>query len=878
MFLRKFIISVLLILSALQCFAQQKIQGGLLFSGNEHHNGFNSVKIWNRTVVYYNPDNIIEFKNNFSISFDFFSYDPLSFGPYFNAVSGNDEIKLTNINAGTDNKILIELIINSNIVITIPVLKKDLYWNNWHHFYLKFDIERNKIIIQFDKNTYEANYILPKQFQFHFSSGAIYGEECIAAAIKDFKLYNSRNEVVHHWELQEYGGTVTYDKIGHIKAKVANPIWLLKKHNEWEKVFDVSVQNQSIQFTGFEPVAYNDAEDIIIIPENNSFLYYYIQSGKLERRQNKSGFYKNNVIFFDNFNKQLLSTYRGGEGEVSVFNEMTKQWCKIETASDSEKHYYFNSMFTDPLRGDLLMLGGYGWYKYSNKLQKYNYAKKNWEVIKTKGDYFAPRYYSVIGKMPGCNKLYIFSGLGNPAGRQELGLVQLLDFYELDLADYSFKKYWGYNKKPIRYNFLPHLICNSAGNELYALGTCSNGLLDHIPEKNEHSGPLVLFKIGKNSSDFQLFNSYDNPDSTCLPIDAFYSEKTGQLFLIMVKYSGNNINYSVYKMQMPPVSGEDEEQMAASLIPFWEKYHLLSVSIFLISAGFIGVCGTIIFKRKKKSPYEISAPSSELQNINQDLPVFVNEKHSKPETVKYNIRAFGNFSIINKEGIDISANISRKLKEMFALILLNSRQNGKGITSEKLSTILWPDSDYHQQKNSRNSAIVKLRTLLKDVDGLEILFENNFWIVKSRFCDYLNAQVLANKIIGSEFKDINSLSEYLNIVKNGILLADLDYKWLDQIRAAYLQNIISYGLRIIKGDFISRDCELAVELADAILIRDSINEKALKLKINALVAMGRVSEAKIVFSNFAKEYCEITNYNFPGDYTDFFSPKFEKID
>lgn len=867
---RKLIILLLNILFFSHCFAQQKIQGGLLFSGNELHFGFKTVKIWNRTAIYYNPDNVIEFKNNFAISFDFFSYDPLNFGPYFNAISGNDEIKLININAGTEDKVQIELIINSNIVITIPVDKKELYWNNWHYVYLKFDIDKNKIHVEFDKNKYDAYFKLPKVFRFHFSSGAKEGEECVAAAIKDFKLYNSKNEVVHHWALQEYGGTVTYDKIGHIKANVVNPTWLLKKHSEWEKVFEVVVENQSTQLPAFQPITYNNIDDIIIIPDNNSFLYYYVQSGKLERQQIKSASYKNNILIYNNVTNQLLSTYRGGEGEVATFNEMTKKWDKIETAKDFEKHYYFNSTFIDPLRGDLLMLGGYGWYKYSNKLQKYNYRNKSWEVIKTSGDYFIPRYYSVIGKSPDPNKIYIFSGFGNNRGRQELGFLQLMDLYELDLATYTFKKYWGSNEKKIKYNFLPHLYFDSVSKEIYAFGFNCNGLLDHIPFGNESVGEILMFRFGKNSKGIQLFNSFQNPDSTNFPCDVFYSEKTRQIFLIMIKKEGEKIEYSVYKMQAPPLSGVDEEQMQAALIPFWEKYHLVGVSIFVLSAGFIGISGIFLFRQRRKYVQKKINTGNGTNNLAQDIPVLFAGRDYLQDIVKYNVRAFGNLTIINKEGIDISASISKKLKEMFALILLNSRHNGKGITSEKLSTFLWPDSDYHQQKNSRNSAIVKLRSLLKEVEGLEILFENNFWVVKSEFCDYLKAQVLLNEIKASEYKNEKCLSEYLTIVKSGILLADLDYEWLDQIRAAYLQKIISFGLKIINGNHISRDSELAIELADAILIRDSINEQALKLKLEALIKMGRVPESQRVFTGFTKAYKEITNCEFTGNYIDFY--------
>ena len=56
--------------------------------------------------------------------------------------------------------------------------------------------------------------------------------------------------------------------------------------------------------------------------------------------------------------------------------------------------------------------------------------------------------------------------------------------------------------------------------------------------------------------------------------------------------------------------------------------------------------------------------------------------------------------VYDKNKGDITYLFSPKIKQLFILILMYSRDQG-GITSRKISSALWPDKDPHKQKISR---------------------------------------------------------------------------------------------------------------------------------------------------------------------------------
>jgi len=77
----------------------------------------------------------------------------------------------------------------------------------------------------------------------------------------------------------------------------------------------------------------------------------------------------------------------------------------------------------------------------------------------------------------------------------------------------------------------------------------------------------------------------------------------------------------------------------------------------------------------------------------------------------------GDFQIFNRTGSDITSKFSPLLKELFLLILLNSIKD-KGISAERIIEILWLDKDEKSARNNLAVNIVKLKTLLSELDSI----------------------------------------------------------------------------------------------------------------------------------------------------------------
>lgn len=63
-----------------------------------------------------------------------------------------------------------------------------------------------------------------------------------------------------------------------------------------------------------------------------------------------------------------------------------------------------------------------------------------------------------------------------------------------------------------------------------------------------------------------------------------------------------------------------------------------------------------------------------------------------------------------------------------------------GISSKQLSDLIWPDKPKDKVKNSRGVAINHLRKILKELDGIELVYEKGcfrFTLSSVFYCDYL---------------------------------------------------------------------------------------------------------------------------------------------
>lgn len=267
---------------------------------------------------------------------------------------------------------------------------------------------------------------------------------------------------------------------------------------------------------------------------------------------------------------------------------------------------------------------------------------------------------------------------------------------------------------------------------------------------------------------------------------------------------------------------------------FWERNRLISgvaVLAFVIAAGI----AFLAFRRKKKVAENTSVLLPETNASNQ-------------------IRLFGGFKGIDRDGNDISAQFTPKVKELFLFTLLATIKNQTGALISDIDEQLWPGLPSKKVSNNRAVTLNKLRKILQRLDGVEIVTQNGHLLVKTEesfFCDYAEAFKLC-QIPGG--MDKQQLEVFFNLVKRGRFLKGLHWNWLDEIRGYTGNQIIDNLLKL--AAFYSKENKLAKmeALAKRILEYDDLNEEAVWIQIWVLQQMNNLHQAKFHFESFCTKY------------------------
>jgi two-component SAPR family response regulator len=233
------------------------------------------------------------------------------------------------------------------------------------------------------------------------------------------------------------------------------------------------------------------------------------------------------------------------------------------------------------------------------------------------------------------------------------------------------------------------------------------------------------------------------------------------------------------------------------------------------------------------------------------------------------IKLFGAFKVLNKDGEDITHEFTPKVKALFLVILLHSSRSKNGITTEELTKIVWPEQSFKSAKNSRGVTVRKLRLILEQLNKAEILFVRDRWIAQLSqdvYCDYFDCMYLL------EFPQFNNMDYYyklFSIVKDGQLVKNENYDWMDDIKGYVDYRVIDILLKYIGLLNHATYTDLILKIIDRIHISDPVNEKAFELKVKILLMQDNYNYAKYCYETFSK--------NFEDFYGQIYQKSFEEI-
>lgn len=737
---------------------------------------------------------------------------PNKFGYFFHFESNNKkQFSILSINNSDDNTntILISLVGEKSYKY---VLKKD---ENRLRFSILLTKRKIQISVNNSRYALEVGNILSGKSKFVFGA---YDE--FSSDISDFildpvniELCSDKDKRRYFWDFKNVTENFYFDGTNTFKLTAFNVIS--------EKDFHSSFINKKIIKTTPQNVfVFDKHNNSLLMFTRESVIEYNISTDRIDNTEfkNKIPIQDFNIILS---NKNYYAVQRGGGGDISVYNKETGYWSGINNdLTDREK--YNSIVFEDPYNNDFYNFGGYGFYKFNNEFKKFNKKTRSWETVIFTGDTIYPRNPRIIENYSD-SSVIILGGGGNRTGNQTLPITYFRDFYEVDFKNNIIRKLG-----EIPSSFLPDYNMSSA-----------------VYDSNSKMFYSLFYKIVEDSVNFRVasFTSMieDIKDSGI----EFYlskSEVTGYFFIsernkeiIYLINSGNQQNEVIvsslhYLLSKP-------EAKKKSIVKNNSSFYLILTLVIPI----LGVVLFFIFKQRKQPP---------IVELNY--------------TEKNRVLLFGDFCVLDRDGEDITGKLPLKLTETFLLILISSipfnEKNGKGISSVKLSNMLWPDKDKESQKNNRNVTIKKIRVFLESLDGIELIFKNgNYLLVfhDYRNCDYLEYLTLYKNDMMPE---INRL---IKIVSKGPLFQNVSFEWLDPMVVEWNNEIISNLIKLLSEKNFEKDDDLKISIGKAILKIDPVSETGLSLILNTYNNQNNRKAMDDYFSLFKQNYFMLYNEKFP---------------
>lgn len=821
-------------------FSQDNFYGIKLYSKNK--------ELIDRSSVALNDGKPLKLKENFSVSFDISFWSPRYFGPIFRVISNQKDFARLVFNQFLDNDYyLLQLFLDkSNDPRSIKLDKKFFTVNKWINLKIEFNSKADSVSLYLNKHLKEKiAFAIPDESELSMYFGIIDYKNPMDYDIPAIYLKNilveENNQKKYFWPLNPFDESYNIDKINNMKITLVNTDWFIKDHYQWYKKYEITVTNYPL-------FAYDSINSRIFIDDKHRLIIVDLIRSKdsvINYRNYRPG--KLHDLLYDNFRKKLYSTFNA-QGEVSIYDFASNHWSAIDTTKEVDGHYYGSVKFINPFDSLIYLYGGYGWYTAKEKLFQYDFNNVVWKEVNLP---HSIGYRFNVSISPGFDNMhYLFwGGFGNYSGKQEAGFFHFNDLHSFDLIKKEFTKILDF-KNVHELNKYSHLFenfyLNKTDSTFYFMRSYEDSNKIYYQLFSADLKTSQISKVGDALS-FNLPKTKRN-------IYFCYDSKTNEFFF--VRQDEDSTKVMLYGLRYPPISEQTFASVSNFIVDSDNNHLMILVSVgSLLMIFFL----YLYFKNKKTKPGYIE---------NTDTITF------EPPAYKNYIQTFGGLKIFNRDGHNVFNEFTPKLKEVFTLILVRSLNNhSKGITSEELSSVIWPDFSPESAKSNRGVAINKIRKILSSVDGLEIDFSNKLWALKisgDAKCDFQEYTKWVYQLRNNDDPENLYLTQLLNLIKEGAFLDELSYEWLESYKLSINNEVISLLKKLLNK--LTRQGEnnisLRIKICDTILKFDSVDEETFKTKIRLHYESGNHQLAKNSYKLFVSEYKRLYDETYPLSFQD----------
>jgi len=792
-----------------------------------------------------------KFSGSFSIEFDLSIIDSKVFGYVLNIKDKDNPISYSLAyidNTGGNGELKLNLD-GVKKLLSVPIENELIGSRKWMKIVLNFNSISKKITLKVNDKIFSSienefnNTIVP---EIHFGKhGSVIDVPLMA--IKDLIITNKKQRTLFNFN--ESNGNDVYDSNGDLFGDVDHPNWLITESYHWKLISEK---------------AFNKVTSVTFDENNNRFIYQNTDTLSFyDHTNNKNSFYsfKNTLTvpmrlgtsFLDpNENKlyiyELSDVLNGKSTIASIDLKTPEYWTKNSSLKLSQQRHHHNGFFNHK-SNKYLIFGGYGNQRFTNAFNSYDIKNDNWEPVTFTGDIISPRFFAGMTHI-GNQNLLLFGGQGNETGEQSIGKTYYYDCYKINLKTNNIQKLWDVKQENTKMVSARNMVLSKDSTSFYTIG---------YSEYNP-STFLQLYNYSIKDGSHKIFGDSIPMISEKIRTNAnlYLNNSTNQFFCVTQEFEEDGSNkINIYSLNDQPVSKDNIyiiEKKSSSNIVF-------TLIILLFMSGVLYYLKYLNKKRKKKK----NEFKAQVQNILKP------QKGNTIEIKSNSTFLFGSFRVIDKNKKDISYLFSPKIRQLFLLLLFSSKQKGvSGLTSERIHSTLWPDSTPQKAKNLKNVIISQLRNILKDVDGLELIYSRSrfFMEIEDEFyCDYFNFSAQLESL-RDDLLDYNSLNELTNLISPGKFLLSINDECFDKIKKNFEYEILKIIPNQLKRMYTNKDYSPIIPLTEILFNIDSLNETAFYYRIHTLHDMDLTLKAKKQFNDYIIRYNKIMGDNFPGTYKD----------
>ena len=650
-----------------------------------------------------------------------------------------------------------------------------------------------------------------------------------------------------------------HTSIGKVLGTVVNPVWLINGSYHWEKLFEYSFQTPS--GITFEP----DSQRLIIFSQDSLLTY------NLLKRQPQKYSYSNKLPVKLQLATHFMNTTDGklyvyelnnlplGDATVAALDLNNQEWKQTGVAALPVQLHHHDG-FWDETTGKYLVFGGFGNKRFNNTFLEYDIEGDRWDTLSYSGDRIIPRYFSGMAVNKNREHIYVFGGMGNESGEQSVGRNYLHDLYLLDRKQQSVRRLWQ-NASDHRLVVARDMILTPDEKYIYAL--C-------YPEYLSDTY-LQLYRLTVDDGTMKALGDSIPMRSEEIMTNAnlYYNSLTHEYYCTTTEFDkkGHTV-IRTYVLSAPPVSLDE--------IRSYGSRSSLEIRWLWIMAG-IGVlllAGGVLFVRKKRGKQRnaVLESSSVLMSPpvgrEPDKSVQGKETLAKEDFESSLVRPnavylFGPFTVIDRNGRDITHLFSSRLRQVFIYILLHSTHNG--VLSASLNEVFWPDKPDDKVKNLKGVTINQIRKNLAELDGVELVHDKGYFrlVFTDCYCDYFRFRTLKNaEEVENELGILLMRGKFLDGMDAGMM--DHFKQKVEEFLSSFLPLEIERLYQQHKYDAVIRFCNVLFRV-------DPVNELALAYGMHALNHTGSSQEAILQYSLFVREYRQMMNEEYSTSYAELMS-------